>query len=109
MVRAPLRRVHWEQRRPSRGGEELRFVARHMAPARVVLLPLAVPAERLGNRARLRARVPISPGRRPNKRLKLKGAAKQGRIPLVRQLTIGNGKNARRAAGLSARSLSAIR
>ncbi len=46
---------------------------------------------------------------RPNKRLKLTGAAKQGRIPFVHQLSTGNPTSARRARGRCARSLSAIR
>src|SRR5207247_5407563 len=46
---------------------------------------------------------------RPNKRLKLTGARKRGRIPFVRQLAAVNRKNERCACGRSARSLSAIR
>jgi len=45
----------------------------------------------------------------PNKRLKLPGAPKQGRIPFVRQLIVGNRTSERCTRGLGARSLSAIR
>jgi len=45
----------------------------------------------------------------PNKRLKLTGAPKYGRMSFVRQPNSGNQVNVRSARGLSARSLSAIR
>ena len=46
---------------------------------------------------------------RPNKRLKLAGAAKYGRIPFVHQLGNGNQTSLPCARELGARSLSAIR
>ena len=46
---------------------------------------------------------------RPNKRLELAGAAKQGRLPFVRQLTAVTRESVRSARGLRARSSSAIR
>ncbi len=45
----------------------------------------------------------------PNKRLKLAGAPKQGRIPFVRHLSVGNEAAVRRPGQLGARSLSAVR
>ena len=46
---------------------------------------------------------------RPNMRLELAGAAKQGTIPFVRQLSSVERASLRCARGLSARSSSAIR
>src|SRR3989442_14068672 len=46
---------------------------------------------------------------RPNKRLKMAGATKQGRIPFVHQLSIGHQRRPRGAPVLCARSFSAIR
>jgi hypothetical protein len=45
----------------------------------------------------------------PNKRLKLTGAPKQGRIAFVRQMSLGNRVGLRCASAPCARSLSAIR
>ena len=47
--------------------------------------------------------------RLPNKRLKLAGALKQGRIPFVRQVKTDNQTSVRCARRAGARSLSAIR
>ncbi len=51
----------------------------------------------------------MSWGALPNKRLKLAGARKQGRIPFVHQMNHDNRTGLRCARGLSARSLSAVR
>ncbi len=46
---------------------------------------------------------------RPNKRLKLTGAPKEGRMPFVRPTSHANQTSLRRASTPCARSLSAIR